>query len=211
MKRLLPFLALAIVAPFGANANANEVETTTLGPKQGWYVGIEAIKTDVDINDVNEESFDLDTGVAFAIGYDKKFSEAFLLGIEGEYVLFGSKTFGQVAATSTSGIVTADVEASFSAFGLNLRPKYYVANSNFYIGGLLGFASTSYDLELTKTNYQSASLDSDRATGINYAVEVGYEFDSGWMLQGGYRGLATEFHDINVDLTALYIGGRYKF
>ncbi|EJB5269016.1 porin family protein [Vibrio vulnificus] len=209
MNKMLPFLALAMGAAFGANAT--EVEQTNLGPKQGWYVGLEVIKADVAINEVNEVSYDLDAGVQFAIGYDKKISDAFLIGIEGEYVLYGSKTFGQVAANSTAGVVMADVEASFSSFGLNIRPKYYVANSNFYVGGLLGFASTSYEYELTKEDFKSASLDSDTNTGINYGVEVGYEFDSGWMLQGGYRGVATEFNDVNVDITALYFGGRYKF
>ncbi|MBE3651945.1 hypothetical protein BOO91_03355 [Vibrio navarrensis] len=210
MNKILPILALAMGAAFAAGAE--EIEQTQVGPKQGWYVGLEGLKTEVSINDANAKSYDLDAGAAFAIGFDKKITDNFVTGIEFEYVNYGSKTLGSALATTTNGgIVSADVEGSFSGYGLNIRPKYYFSNTKFYVGALLGYSATKFEVELTKSNYNSATMESESGNGFTYGIEAGYEFDSGWMIQGGYRGLGTEFYDTNVDLTALYIGGRYKF
>lgn len=210
MKKILPILALAMGTAF--TAGAEEIEQTHVGPKQGWYVGLEGLKTEVSANDVNAKSYDLDAGAAFAIGFDKKITDNFVTGIEFEYVNYGSKKLGSALATTTNGgIVSADVEESFSGYGLNIRPKYYFSNTKFYLGALLGYSATKYEIELTKSNYNSATMGSESGNGFTYGIEAGYEFDSGWMIQGGYRGLGTEFYDTNVDLTALYIGGRYKF
>ncbi|EGR2794740.1 porin family protein [Vibrio navarrensis] len=209
MKKILPILALAMGAVFPAGAE--ESEQTHVGPKQGWYVGLEALKTEVTSNAVNSKSVDLDTGAAFTLGFDKKFTNNFVMGIEFEYANYGSNKVGEAYANSSNGPVLADVEDSFSGYGLNIRPKYYFSNTKFYLGALLGYSATKYEMELTKTNYNSANVESESGNGFTYGIEAGYEFDSGWMIQGGYRGLGTEFYDINVDLTALYIGGRYKF
>ncbi|EOB3674531.1 outer membrane beta-barrel protein [Vibrio vulnificus] len=209
MNKMLPILALAMGTAF--HVNATETEQPQLGPKQGWYLGLDAVKAEVSFNDVGSQSYDLDVGAVFTVGYDKKFTNNFVTGFEFEYAYFGSKKMGETLSNSNVGQVMTDIEVAFSAFGFNMRPKYYFGDSKFYLGGLLGYASTKQEWLRTRDNFQSATDKESSGSGFNYGVEVGYEFDSGWMLQGGYRGVATDFDDVNVDISALYIGGRYKF
>lgn len=213
MNKVLTLLTLAVATSF--SVNAAETEQVNHRPAQGWYVGADGVFAEVTANGDNggkDVTHDLDTGVGVHVGYDLKFTQSFVTGVELEFINYGSITMGQTkAVTSNGGQVIADVDLTFTSMNLNVRPKYYIADSGFYVGGLLGFGSSKLELELTKSGYQSHSVDDETGTAFNYGIEAGYEFESAWMLYAGMRRATTELDGTDFDIDASYVGVRCKF
>ncbi|MDF2153434.1 outer membrane beta-barrel protein [Vibrio sp. CAU 1672] len=198
MKKMLPILAVAMGTAFSAHA----------AEPAGWYLGLDGVKSEVD---GGSQSFDFDMGFAVNLGYDFQVSSQFVTGVEIEYIDYGSQKIGSGKAFNKNWeIISVDVEEGITAFNLNIRPKYYVYN-NFYVGGILGFGSIEYSQEATKSGYESLELMSESDSAMNLGLELGYQFDSGWLVRGGVRTTSPEFFNHEFDVTTTFLGLGYKF
>lgn len=212
MNKVLTLLTLAVATSF--SVNAAETEQVNHAPVQGWYVGLDGVFAESTANGDNgakDFTYDLDTGVGFHVGYDLELTRNFVTGVEFEFIDYGSFTLGQKKIGSSTGDVVADFDMSFTSMNLNVRPKYYIAGSGFYVGGLLGFGSSKLEFEYTKSGYQSASVKDFTGSAFNYGIEAGYDIGSTWMIYAGMRRATTELDGTDYDIDASYIGTRFRF
>lgn len=198
-------LVLATSVGISTQASAEEDQVKS---REGWYGDLTGVKSNADNGLLDA---DLDASFGISLGYDFEVANNFVTGIEIEYIDYGSRDIGDATARTNSGnVVSVDIEEGFTAINVNIRPKYYVVDG-FFLGGLVGFGSIEYSQELAKTGYQSYTLNDESDSAINYGLEAGYEFDSGWSIRAGARMTSMELNNRDVDITTKYIGLGYKF
>ncbi|MDN3610860.1 porin family protein [Vibrio ostreicida] len=198
MKYLAALIAVASTQAVGAE----NLDTQRGYLENGWYVGADIISTDLDgtlfgpsLEEVSS------TNVAFSVGYSFQVAESFVVGVEGEYLNYGEFDLAYSAVQSKK-VANTDI----SAFSLNLKPKYFVADSGFYVGGTLGLGT--YHAEMTTvTNVSDSASD----TGFTYGVEAGYALNNSWLLSAGYRVSSADIDGFDIDMNTLYAGIDYKF
>ncbi|NOH54721.1 porin family protein [Vibrio coralliilyticus] len=201
-KNLLAALVAAVSfqAVGAENVDVQQAERGYL--ENGWYLGADIISTDLD-GTLFGPSFEevSSTNVAFSVGYSFQVAESFVVGVEGEYLNYGEFDLVYSAVPSTK-VANTDI----SAFSLNLKPKYFVADSGFYVGATLGLGT--YHAEITTvTNVSDSASD----TGFTYGVEAGYALNNNWLLSAGYRVSSVDIDDFDIDMNTLYAGIDYKF
>lgn len=199
---------LAMLTSFSVAAENNQRQA------DAWYVGADVVSSEAtqgtDNND--DEKYDLDVLGGFHAGYEKNIVSGFSAAIELEFINYGSYTLEKVNARTNSGHnIVADKDITFTSLNLNIRPKYYIAETGVYVGGLVGFGRMTVEYELTKSGYESLTLDDETGTALNYGLEVGYEFKNGWIVSAGMRNAKAEIKHKDVDIKATYAGARYKF
>lgn len=159
----------------------------------GLYIGADIAlsnETEIEINDFSISS-DNDPGYNFVVGYDMQTHDSVIIGFEGEYRSFGEVTFGD--APPIEG----------DAWFLNGKPKLYAQGSNVYFAGLFGVGQMEFE--------SSAFSGSDSSSALQYGAEIGFEFEQNLVLNAGYRAATAEFDGVDVTVSGLYAGARFKF
>lgn len=175
--------------PVYVTAQASEQQDSSPAPKQGWYIGLDAVKSEVDVEGTKEKP---DASAGLNIGYDFQLMPQFFAGLELEVINYGSKKLrNQQMRGSRGEPVNASVDQSITAININLRPKYYVTDG-LYVGGLIGIGSAEYKQEASAPGYESLEL---------------YEDES----SAGVRQPSADFTKGEHEVTSLYVGLGYKF
>lgn len=192
---LLSALSLAIALP----AQAHEEKAPTSVKTEGFYAGL-----DLGIsNQVNDIA--LTTGYGLFAGYEFKLADKITTAIEVDYYNWGE--FDSVEAAILSIRNYTDVDTSLSSYAISAKPRYYVTDS-FFVGGVVGFGSYSFDA--TATGYESLEL--DNGSGMVFGVETGYQHSNGFNLRAGYKTSSVDFDKKDTaDLNSFYAGIGYKF
>ncbi|MBU2898556.1 outer membrane protein [Vibrio hepatarius] len=176
----------------------------------GWYIGLDVIDTElsaknwtegaVSSNSVSDVS---STSLAAAVGYDFNLVEYLYLGVELEYAYYGS--FDVVLDGSIQYPVQ---KLEFTALNLNLKPKYYIADTAVYLGGIfgIGFVNGNNDSMNSGTYGSSASGDS-----VIMGAELGYNFTKELSVNLGYRTTTAKFDNVDFDMKTIFAGLDYKF
>ncbi|BCL68271.1 hypothetical protein TUMSATVNIG1_02080 [Vibrio nigripulchritudo] len=192
---LLSALSLVIALP----AQASEEKAPTSVKTEGFYAGL-----DLGIsNQVNDIA--LTTGYGLFAGYEFKLADKITTAIEVDYYNWGE--FDSVEAAILSIRNYTDVDTSLSSYAISAKPRYYVTDS-FFVGGVVGFGSYSFDA--TATGYESLEL--DNGSGMVFGVETGYQHSNGFNLRAGYKTSSVDFDKKDTaDLNSFYAGIGYKF
>ncbi|KXF81109.1 porin family protein [Enterovibrio coralii] len=184
--RKIGLLAASLALGLTGTANANE----------GTYVGANilfAAQSEFELSGV-ALSEDADTGFDAQLGYQMKLTDHINLGLELEFRSFGEADFANV------------LKMEGSAFYFNAKPKFYVDDDkSFYVGGLVGLGSMEIEL-----NTSSGSA-SDSDTSIQFGVEAGYEMDSGFGFNLGYKVAKAEIQTVDFTYDGVYVGINYLF
>ena len=142
MKKAFSLLALSAVA------------SSALAQDDNWYVGLNVLNTKVEHKStvsgkvsypsgvtvpvrVNISDISRETGFGFNVGKQFALKNQFAVGVEAEYLSFGSfSTTLKFNHPSTGVALTNDkTEMKVTAFNLNIKPKYYFSDTDFYLGG----------------------------------------------------------------------------
>ncbi len=207
MKKTLSLAALSVIMAFGAQAEDNKQESKV---KAGWYAGLDLVRTDASVSNYD---LDLDVGLGATVGYDFQIADNFVVGLDAEYISYGSDTEHEVYA---SGNASMNRELDITGINVNLRPKYYLGNSNFHIGGILGLGKVKVENEVVArihtAGFQSSSKGKSEDSDIakTFGVQVGYDFES-WGVLASYRLLTPEIDSTDLDLKVITIGAQMKF
>ncbi|MBD1557435.1 porin family protein [Vibrio sp. S9_S30] len=194
---LLSALSLAIALP----AQAQEDNAPTSVKTEGFYAGVDLGFSNSGSSE--KASFDLDIGAGIFAGYEFSVQDNLTAAIEVDYYNWGNiKEVEQYE----SGL-----EAYFSGYSINVKPKYYV-NENFYVAGSLGLGSYSYEVDYKKISLGEVA----DGTGFVYGLEAGYQHNNGFLARAGYKATSTDFsgsrlESTTIDLSSFYAGIGYKF
>lgn len=181
--------------------------------RSGYYIGLDYWPyIDAEYPSTGDTSdSDANGSSSVYLGIDTKVIDSFYVGIELAYSLLGddSKLFKDSDRIHIQ-------EHKGSAVLLRVKPKYYIADSDFYIAGIAGIGQ--FKTSLTAKGYDSSDdySFSDTSTGYQLGVEAGYEFDSGLGLSLGYKNSFTEVsynnsEPIDLEYKALFVSAKYKF
>ncbi|PKF51075.1 outer membrane beta-barrel protein [Enterovibrio nigricans] len=185
MKKI-GFLAAALALGISSTAQATE----------GVYVGANMLfgaETEFEISGFTA-SEDSDVGFDFFIGYQMPISDYIDLGMELEFRFFGEANFSNVLMLEGS------------AFYFNAKPKFYVDDArSFYVAGLVGFGSM--DIEVR----DSSGTASDSDSSIQFGIEAGYETESGFGVNLGFKSATAEIQTIDFTTNGFYAGVSYRF
>ncbi|MCG9700289.1 porin family protein [Vibrio natriegens] len=198
MKKVMPLLVLgAVVASTSVQANDN------------WYVGVDVLNSDLEVEGISSD--DSVTGLGIVLGSEVQYSENFKLALEAEYVSYGSF---EKKESSMGDWVKVSIDGY--AFNLNAKPKYQFSESGFYIGALAGLGVIGVDFEVASNILDANGKTDGSDVGFNYGAEVGYEFDSGVIVSGGYRASSVTIDvegggELDFDFDSVYVGVDYKF
>ncbi|MFN3017437.1 porin family protein [Vibrio coralliilyticus] len=203
-KKLLAALVAAVSfqAVGAENVDVQQAERGYL--ENGWYLGADIISTDLDSEFRGQSLQEVSsTSLALSVGYNFKLTEALVVGLEGEYSNYGKFDLVDVPLQAVSGLTVRSTD--ISAFAINLKPKYFVSGSDFYLGGTLGFGTYHAEIETDQVN------DSASDTGFTYGVEAGYALNNNWLLSAGYRSSSADIDGFDIEMSTLYAGIDYKF
>lgn len=159
----------------------------------GFYIGADiALSNETELEDngisITEDN---DPGYNFVVGYDMQTHDSVKIGFEGEY-----RTFGDV---NYYNVVTIDGDGVF----VNTKAKLYAQGSNVYFAGLFGVGQMEFE--------SSTLSGSDSSSALQYGAEIGFELEQNLVLNAGYRAATAEFDGVDVTVSGLYAGARFKF
>ncbi|EFP98528.1 hypothetical protein VIBC2010_08273 [Vibrio caribbeanicus ATCC BAA-2122] len=215
MKKAFSLLALSAVA------------SSAFAQDDNWYVGLNVLNTNAEhkstvsgiVSDsygvtvparVNFSDMSKETGFGLNLGKQILLNNQFAVGVEAEYLSFGSFSTTLKMSNPSTGMVYDIVddksEMKVTAFNLNIKPKYYFSDTDFYLGGTAGVGKYKADFK---------SLGDGSNWGFNYGIEVGYDITSELSVSAGYRLFMTDIGykggDIELELDSFYAGLAYKF
>ena len=205
MKKAFSLLALSAVA------------SSALAQDDNWYVGLNALNTDVKqknslqskralpagtlpevsfdtVQTTNKKLSDLSSEVGFGIYFGKQFSLAsqFALAVEAEYLSFGSFSGKSVTTVSFNGEVLG-TEVTAAATESN-SAKMDVSATNLNIKPKYYFSGNDFYLgAIAGIGIYKVDLKYDDGSdwGFNYGIEAGYEITPELTLSAGYRMFTT--------------------
>lgn len=161
----------------------------------GWYIGADVMSTGLSVEYGNNGEDVSSVGFALNGGYSFELHESFVVGVEVDLSHYGEFDYKNTAVADVGSI------------GINIKPKYFVADSDFYLGGTLGFGYFLYNYD-----YQGKSYNTETDTTLVYGVEAGYAINQNWLLNLGYRRASPDFGgDVDFDFDSFYGGIEYKF
>ncbi|MBN3573883.1 porin family protein [Vibrio neptunius] len=208
-KKLLAALVAAVSfqAVGAENVDAQQAERSYLN--DGWYLGVDIIDTDFVTDGDGAKSNEVSsTSAAASLGYNFKVIEDFIVGIEAEFVDYGK--FDLVYRSDPSIKANLDIYA----LSLNLKPKYFVSGSKFYLGALIGVGTYKTDLDaevIINQSVEGRTNQSRSDTGFSYGAEMGYAINNNWFVNGGYRVTNVDVDGSDIDMDTLFLGIDYKF
>ncbi|MCG7489905.1 porin family protein [Vibrio sp. Of14-4] len=156
----------------------------------GWYIGADVMSTNVTVDGYDERT----TGFALNAGYSFELHENFVIGVEADLAHYGEVDHGY------------GVTEDFASVGVNIKPKYFIGSSDFYLGAHLGLGYFLYNLEEPNRTHNT-----ETDTTLTYGIETGYALNKNWLLNLGYRKASPELFGVEVDLDTIYGGIEYKF
>lgn len=208
-KKLLAALVAAVSfqAVGAENVDVQQAERGYL--ENGWYLGADIIDTDLVSDEDGTKSNEVSsTSASVSLGYNFKIIEDFIVGIEAEFVDYGK--FDLVYSSDSSIKASTDIYA----LSLNLKPKYFVSGSKFYLGALIGVGTYKTDLDaevVVNQSVKSRMSQSRSDTGFSYGAEMGYAINNNWFVNGGYRVTNVDVDGADIDMDTLFLGIDYKF
>ncbi|WP_339388793.1 outer membrane beta-barrel protein [Vibrio caribbeanicus] len=201
---------------------------SVLAADSHWYVGVDVLNTQVDHkNTISGDVVDLsgvtvparthysdmskETGFGLNVGTQILLKNQFAVGVEAEYLSFGSFS-STIKMTNPSTGVVYDIEdekteMKVTAFNLNIKPKYYFKGNRFYLGAIAGVGNYKVDIQ---------NQGDGRDWGFSYGIEAGYEITPELGASVGYRSFITDIgyigdESIELELDSFYVGLDYKF
>ncbi|WP_339387654.1 porin family protein, partial [Vibrio caribbeanicus] len=214
MKKAFSLLALSAVA------------SSAFAQDDNWYVGLDVLNTNAEhkntvpsalihpsgsITPTDGKFSDMsrETGFGFNIGKQFTLKDQFAVGVEAEYLSLGSFSSTFNYNDPATGIVLDSDRNKMKvhAFNLNIKPKYYFADTDFYLGATAGVGVYKVDLQ----------VDDGSDWGFNYGIEAGYEITPELSLSAGYRSFMTAIDiegakdDLELEFDSFYAGLAYKF
>ncbi|MYM57655.1 outer membrane beta-barrel protein [Vibrio sp. OCN044] len=210
----------AVLAAFVAAASFQAVGAENIGSQhgyldEGWYIG-------ADIIDTTYKSDELDgspssTSGAISIGYDFKLADSVVLGVETEYADYGKFDFPITDRSSQNVHIKQIFSHDVQAISFYLKPKYFVSNSPFYIGALVGIGMYKVKSEIDTTGTLTINTfqitrsekvsDNESETEFVYGLETGYALNNNIILNAGYRMANLKHYEHDT----WYVGLDYKF
>ncbi|WP_234495404.1 outer membrane beta-barrel protein [Vibrio maritimus] len=170
--------------------------STSAFAKPGFYIGgnIPVANENyisplgVKIDATNRLNFEFIGGYEFAI------SEKFGLGLEAQYSSVGEYKYKDISTSKAD------------AFFISAKPKYYIADSNFYIGGMFGIGDVALDV---KNHHFDFGVKND-AVGYQIGVEAGYQIDN-LDVAFGLKDISSKIQNVDVRSSGPFVGIRYNF
>lgn len=158
----------------------------------GWYIGADVMSTNftADGTDIDKT----EAGFALNAGYSFELHENFIVGVEADLAHYGEIDYGQ------------NREEDFASVGVNIKPKYFIGSTDFYLGAHLGLGYFLYNRDEPNMTYNTKT-----DTTLTYGIETGYALSENWLLNLGYRKASPDFDGVKVDLDTIYGGIEYKF
>ena len=225
MKKTFSLLALSAVASSAFAQDDNRYQD------DNWYFGLNVLNTTAEHKnsipsalvypngfvvrtDGNFSNMSRENGFGFNIGKQFALKDHFAVGVEAEYLSLGSFSTTLNYNHSSTGILLGIEKAKMevAAINLNIKPKYYFTDTDFYLGAIAGVGIYAVDID-----YQYLGSEDGSDWGFNYGIEVGYEITPELSLSAGYRSLMTAIdvedakEDLELEFDSVYAGIAYKF
>ena len=211
MKKSLSLLALSAVA------------SSAFAQDDNWYFGLNVLNTNAEqtnsfrleqYTDAHLKYSDMSRETGFGINFGKQFTlkNQFSVGFEAEYISFGSFSGKRYIYVSTVSVAEESFELDAAAVNLNIKPKYYFADTDFYLGAIVGVGIYNVDIDIP-----GLGSDDGSEWGFNYGIEAGYEITPELTVSAGYRSFMTAIdvegakEDFELELDSFYAGLAYKF
>ncbi|WP_114788049.1 outer membrane beta-barrel protein [Vibrio tetraodonis] len=213
----------AVLAAFVAAASFQAVGAENIGSQhgylgEGWYIGADIIDTTFEADGFNGSPSS--TSGAISIGYDFTLADSVILGIEAEYADYGKFDFVDNVNVNNRYVYANGFDkfsADLQAFSLYLKPKYFVSNSPFYIGAVVGVGVYSMERKSEGAgtivssrgtrNLEYNNTKSESETEFVYGLETGYALNNNVILNAGYRMANLKHYEHDT----WYVGLDYKF
>ncbi|CAM3640015.1 outer membrane protein [Vibrio aquimaris] len=96
----------------------------------------------------------------------------------------------------------------FTALNLNLKPKYYIAGSAVYLGGIVGIGFVNVNNDTMNSGSFGSTASGDSAI---IGAEIGYSFTKEFSVNLGYRTTTAKLDNVDFDMKTIFAGLDYKF
>lgn len=164
----------------------------------GFYISGGIYGHNIEVNEQDNRLPDLTLGLR--TGYDFQILKPFVIGAEFEYTI--PSEYSLIDKSRNSMVW------EYSALSLSVKPKYYFSSSSgLYFAGILGY--TKHKRDQIFASYENKRADGSESD-ISYGVEVGYEFNSGLLLNVMYRQSDVDFGAVPFDISTMGFNVGYK-
>ncbi|NOH30559.1 outer membrane beta-barrel protein [Vibrio mediterranei] len=177
------------------------VPVSIAGGNQAYIGGLVGV---VDSTFVSGYNIDTKGGASYSLlgGYDFSVHKHIVIGTELEYRSIRDGTISDGDEDV--------VDYSASGVSINVKPKYYFDDPQYYLAGMIGMGYYSIDVTQRPEDALSDS-DNDKQLGLQAAIEFGTELKSGLGFALGISTLNLEVSEVEFGYNMAYIKADYHF